>query len=349
MIIIQSQPEQAETVRTRKLIEVRNLRVHFRGATSVGLVDYGTRMIRAVDGVSLDILQGEILSLVGESGSGKTTLGRTIIGLEKPTSGKILINEQEQKFDRKSLRKLWKTTQMIFQDPYSTFNPLSTVKDTLAIPLRKFGIAKSDSEVAEKIEQVLERSGLSMSEVGDKYPTQLSGGQRQRLAIARALIVDPQVIVADEPVSMLDVSLRAGILDLLVDLNRNFGLTILFITHDLAVAQYISSRIAVMYKGEIVELGASDEVMNHPKHPYTELLLKSAPRLKGEQSWTGDQSTAVRPSRSVLKGCSYFDRCPLAIDKCQKAKPALDVTDRGHYVSCFVRGADKVIAEPQET
>jgi len=298
-------------------------------------------MITAVDGVNLDLMRGEILSLVGESGSGKTTLGRTIIGLEKPTSGKILVRGVEQKYDRKSLRKLWKTTQMVFQDPYSTFNPLSTITETLAIPIRKFGIAKDESEIEQKISGALTRTGLNLSEIGDKYPTQLSGGQRQRLAIARALIVDPEVIVADEPVSMLDVSLRAGILDLLVSLNKESGLTILFITHDLAVAQNISKRIAVMYRGEIVELGSAAQVIGSSLHPYTELLLKSAPRLKGEQSWVRNQTLVSRPAGNK-NACKYFGRCPLAVEKCGVSHPTLEMAEPGHYVSCFVRGKSNV-------
>ena len=200
--------------------------------SSAGLVDYGTKLVKAVDGVSLNLRRGEILSLVGESGSGKTTLGRTILGLERPTSGRIVVNGQEQKFDRRSLRDLWKMTQMIFQDPYSTFNPLATIHDTLSVPVKKFGIAKDEASVMEKIAEALGRVGLNSEELEGKYPTQLSGGQRQRLAIARALVVGPQVLVADEPVSMLDVSLRAGILDLIVNLNKNFRLTVLFITHE---------------------------------------------------------------------------------------------------------------------
>ena len=320
-----------------------NLSVHFRGNAGSGMVDYGTKLIRAVDRINLNVMRGEILSLVGESGSGKTTLGRTIIGLERPTSGKVRVGGVDQKYDRKSLRNLWKKTQMIFQDPYSTFNPLATVNDTLSIPLKKFGLAKSEDEVKSKITVALERTGLKESELGNKYPSQLSGGQRQRLAIARALIVSPEIIIADEPVSMLDVSLRAGILDLLVNLNKEFGLTLLFITHDLAVAQYISNRIAVMYRGEIVELGTADQVIEHSIHPYTELLLKSAPKLKGDQSWVAAQKTAVQPRRSPPKGCKYFDRCPLAIEKCERYRPALDLVQTDHYASCFVRGTPRIL------
>lgn len=327
-----------EDLTNRGLIEVRNLSVHFKANASSGTLDLGTRHITAVNRVSLDIMHGEVLSIVGESGSGKTTLGRSIIGLEKPTSGMILIEGAEQKYDRKSLRNLWRTTQMVFQDPYSTFNPLSTVAEILAIPVKKFQIAKDDFTLRRRIAEALSRTGLNIDEVGDKYPTQLSGGQRQRLAIARALIVDPKIIIADEPVSMLDVSLRAGILDLLVNLNRESGLTILFITHDLAVAEYISDRIAVMYRGEIVELGGTSQVVRGALHPYTELLLKSAPRLKGDQNWVREQAVVNRSSFRK-DTCKYVGRCPLAVERCSLSSPALSAVEPGHLVSCFVRGS----------
>ncbi len=328
---------QQELEKNEPIIEIEDLRVHFRASSSAGLVDYGTKLVKAVDGVSLNLRRGEILSLVGESGSGKTTLGRTILGLERPTSGRIVVNGQEQKFDRRSLRDLWKMTQMIFQDPYSTFNPLATIHDTLSVPVKKFGIAKDEASVMEKIAEALGRVGLNSEELEGKYPTQLSGGQRQRLAIARALVVGPQVLVADEPVSMLDVSLRAGILDLIVNLNKNFRLTVLFITHDLAVAQYISDRIAVMYRGEIVELGPVQGVINFPLHPYTELLLRSAPKLKGDQSWitNQDKTREVKPN---LQGCKFYNRCPLAIEKCADSRPRLEIAKPERSVSCFVRG-----------
>jgi peptide/nickel transport system ATP-binding protein len=328
---------QQELVKDDSIIKVEDLRVQFRTNSRSGLVDYGAKLVRAVDGVNLNILRGEIISLVGESGSGKTTLGRTILGLEKPSSGRILVNGLEQKFGRRNLRQLWKMAQMVFQDPYSTFNPLTTIHETLSIPVKKFGIAKTDVGVREKINEALGRVGLNSEELEGKYPTQLSGGQRQRLAIARALIVGPQVLVADEPVSMLDVSLRAGILDLIVNLNKNLGLSVLFITHDLAVAQYISDRIAVMYRGEIVELGPAQEVIKFPLHPYTELLLRSAPKLRGDQSWITNQDILKNVSPN-LPGCKFYNRCPLAVEKCANSRPRLDIVKPERSVSCFVRG-----------
>ena len=320
------------------IIQIQDVHVHFRVVPTAGILDLGGKVVRAVDGVSLNIFRGEILSVVGESGSGKTTLGRTVVGLERPTYGKILVNGSEQKYGRKNLKNLWQTTQMIFQDPYSTFNPLATVHETLMIPVRKFHLATTEETAIQKINEILDLVGLNGEELEGKYPTQLSGGQRQRLAIARSLVVGPQIIVADEPVSMLDVSLRAGILELIVNLNKKFGLTVLFITHDLAVAQYISDRIAVMYRGEIVELGPAQEVIQFPLHPYTELLLKSAPSVKGDQAWIKAPESPLRTIGTNLAGCKFYGRCPVGVEKCAKARPQLEEVKSGHFVSCFVRG-----------
>ena len=327
---------------TDALVEVQDLRVYFKANYDTSVIGrQRERLVKAVDGISLRISRGEVISLVGESGSGKTTLGRTIVALTRPTSGRIIMDGEEVDFgNRKKQKNLWKTSQMIFQDPYSTFNPLSTVHDTLSIPLKKFKLAEKEEEVRAKIKDALSHVGLTASEIEDKYPNQLSGGQRQRISIARAMLVEPEVIVADEPVSMLDVSLRAGILELLKDLNRKNGLTVLFITHDLAVAQFISDRIAVMYRGKIVELGSSNEVVNSPLHPYTELLLKSAPRLKSKQSWSAKQDAVIKSvDWKSFAGCRFYPSCPLAVDKCIQEEPSLVEMSSGHFVSCFVRGS----------
>ena len=296
-------------------------------------------MVRAVDGVSLKVKRGEVISLVGESGSGKTTLGRATVALTKPTSGEVIIQGRRVDFGkRKELKSLWKKVQMVFQDPYSTFNPLSTVYDNLSTPLERFKLTSNNEETKKRIEAALEGVGLNPREVWDKYPNQLSGGQRQRISVARAMMVEPEVIVADEPVSMIDVSLRAGILELLRDLNRKGKLTIIFITHDLAVAMYISNRIAVMYRGKIVEMGSSTEIVDSPLHPYTGLLLKSAPRLKGEQTWSEEDTTILKTvDPDEFHGCSFYPRCPLGEEKCVPAEPELVEITRGHFVSCFVR------------
>jgi peptide/nickel transport system ATP-binding protein len=338
--------EDKVTFNSQALVKVQDLRVYF--ATNYDTSMIGTRrerLVKAVDGVSLDIMRGEVISIVGESGSGKTTLGRAIVALTKPTSGKVMLSGEELDFgNRKKLRKLWKSSQMIFQDPYSTFNPLSTVYDTLYTPLRKFKLVSSDEEARKKVEGELYRVGLNACEVENKYPNQLSGGQRQRISIARAMIVEPEMIIADEPVSMIDVSLRAGILELLRDLNHRNKLTVVFITHDLAVAQYISDRIAVMYRGKIVELGSSNEVIDSSLHPYTELLLKSAPRLKGPQGWSAKQDTIFRlvDSRD-FSGCRFYARCPLAVSKCTSKEPILVEVRPNHFVSCFERSEKNTV------
>jgi peptide/nickel transport system ATP-binding protein len=328
------------------IVEVKDLRVYFEAKNEAGgaMISGGPkreRVIKAVDGVSLSVNRGEVISVVGESGSGKTTLGRAIVALTKPTSGTIRVNGEDVNFHkRKNLKKLWQSTQMIFQDPYSTFNPLSTVYDTLETPLRKYKLVKTEHEAQRKIEDELQRVGLNALDIENKYPNQLSGGQRQRISIARAMIVGPKMIIADEPVSMIDVSLRAGILQLLKDLNQKEKLTIIFITHDLAVAQYISDRIAVMYRGRIVEIGRANEVINSPLHPYTELLLKSAPSLKGTSKWSEKQDTVFRSLDSrKFDGCRFYPRCPLGVEKCTQSEPQLLEAKPGHFVSCYVRGS----------
>jgi peptide/nickel transport system ATP-binding protein len=324
------------------LIGIKDLYVHFKANYTSGNVNLPTaKVVRAVDGINLKIDRGEILSLVGESGSGKTTLGRTIVGLAKPTSGQIVVDGKAVDFrKRDALRKLWKSTQMIFQDPYSSFNPLSTIYDALRVPVKKFKLANTEQETRKLIEKALVDVGLEFEDTAKKYPNQLSGGQRQRASIARALIVQPEIIVADEPVSMLDVSLRAGILELLTKLNEKNHLTLVFITHDLAVAQYISNRIAVMYKGKIVEIAEAKEVIQSPAHPYTELLLRSAPRLRGEQGWSEKQELVFRTvEEATFKGCSFYPRCPLGIEKCVSQEPRLVEIKKEHKVACYVRAA----------
>jgi oligopeptide/dipeptide ABC transporter ATP-binding protein len=229
---------------------------------------------------------------------------------------------------------------MIFQDPYSTFNPLASIYDSLGVPLRKFGIAKTRQETRRIVGETLAKVGLDPQEMEGKYPSQLSGGQKQRASIARALVVSPEIIVADEPVSMLDVSLRAGILDLLRTLNEKSNVTIIFITHDLAVANYISDTIAVMYRGKIVELSRADAVLNKPLHPYTELLLRSAPRLRGETKWSETQDLILKDVPPGFRGCNFYPRCPLGVDVCTQSEPPLFEIESAHHSACFVRKAE---------
>jgi peptide/nickel transport system ATP-binding protein len=254
------------------IIKVRDLTVAFR---------FENRVFDAVRNVSLDVTEGEVMSLVGESGSGKTTLCRTIIGLTKPSSGTVEVAGKTLHNRISDLRELWREVQMVFQDPYTTFNPLVPVLDALATPLRRFG--HGDDPIPDRIRATLARVGLDYDSVKGKKPAQLSGGEKQRAAIARALVTNPKVLIADEPISMLDVSLKVGILNLLKELNRDQGLTILFVTHDLTIASYLSNRLAVMQNGEIVEMGSTSEIMNSSQSEYTRLLLKSIPRLDSSE------------------------------------------------------------------
>jgi len=297
--------------------------------------------VEALRDVNLDIQPNEILSIVGESGCGKTTLCRTVVGLTRPTSGSVFVNNVRVNFGKSDeLRRLWRTCQMIFQDPYSTFNPLSSIFDVIAIPLRKFGLARTDAEIRNQMEFVFNQVGLDYADLLGKYPTQLSGGQRQRLAIARAVAIKPSVIIADEPVSMLDMSLRAGILDLLIELNKKQGVTVLFITHDIAVARYISHRIAVMYKGSIVELSSAKDLPNSPQHPYTQLLLSAAPRLKEKSNWSKELGSILRNVNPDTVGCKFYPRCPLGMEVCVSDVPTLERVSAGHFVACFARSKE---------
>lgn len=256
------------------IVSIKDLVVSFKAESG--------KSFMAIRNVSLDIIAGEVISLVGESGSGKTTLCRATIGLTKRSSGSIDVSGRPLQYDSRHLRELWREVQMVFQDPYSTFNPLVPILEAIATPLHKFG--HGDDTIAARVESIVSRVGLKYHELKGKYPSQLSGGERQRASIARALVTNPKVLIADEPISMLDVSLKAGILNLLKDLNAEQNLTVLFVTHDLNVAGYLSDRIAVMHKGEVVEVGATRDIIYSPKMPYTRLLLDSVPTL-GSSEW----------------------------------------------------------------
>jgi peptide/nickel transport system ATP-binding protein len=250
------------------------------------------RIINAVDSVSLDVMEGEIISIVGESGSGKTTLCKAMVGLLKPSSGRIEVLGKQVQYDSSSLHQLWKQVQMVFQDPYSTFDPLWLILDSIAVPLKKFRHELSESEVRTIESDALSQVGLSYSDLEGKYPHELSGGQRQRASIARAIIINPKILIADEPVSMLDASLKMGVLRLIKDLNREHGLTIISVTHDLTVAEYLSKRIGVMQNAKIVELASTREIVRSPKHAYTRLLLKAVPRISNKD-WLDSANDAA--------------------------------------------------------
>jgi len=294
--------------------------------------------VKAVDGVSFDINRGEVLCLVGESGCGKTTTGRTILRLIEPTGGQVFFKGTNVfELGKEELRKLRQKMQMIFQDPYESLNPRMTVMDIVAEPLRVHHLAEGE-ELTERVLRALEDAELKPPEAFlARYPHELSGGQRQRVGIARALVLNPEFIVADEPVSMIDVSLRAGILNLMIDLKERFGLTYLFITHDIAQARYIGDRMAVMYLGKIVELGPVEDLIKEPLHPYTKALISNVPipdpDAKRERIYLkGEVPTPINPP----PGCRFHPRCPWAKAICREEEPPLIEVQPGRLVACHL-------------
>ncbi len=287
--------------------------------------------IRAVDGVNFEIKEGEVLSLVGESGCGKTTTGRILVGLERATDGKIFFKGKDiTKMSSKEFRRMRRHIQMVFQDPYASLNPRMKIGEHLEDALAVHGIAEGE-EAKELAMSMLDRVGLPGEQFYSRMPYQLSGGQRQRVAIARAMILKPEFVVADEPVSMIDVSLRASILDLLMSFKEEYNLSMLFITHDLSVARLVGDKIAVMYLGKIVEIGETRKVIHNPKHPYTAALLSSVPSFvkKGKRvEIVGDIANPI----DIPAGCRYHPRCPFAKEKCKKIEPELEGDE--HQFAC---------------
>lgn len=292
--------------------------------------------VKAVDDISFTVQRGEIFTLAGESGCGKTTTGKLVVRLISPTSGKIFFNGEEiTTLDHEDLRMLKRKMQIIFQDPYASFNPRMKIGDAVGHPLEIHGLAKGE-EKKKRVLELFNRVGLTPAEkfVG-LYPHQMSGGQRQRAAMARSLILQPEFIVADEPVSMIDVSLRTAIVDLMLNLRKDFGLTYLFITHDLAIAKYISDRIGIMYLGRIVELGDKQTIFSNPLHPYTQALLAAIPvpdpdRKRKATELIGDVPSAI----DIPSGCRFHTRCRYAKEECAKEEPQLVEVSSGHFVAC---------------
>ena len=314
------------------LLEVRDLKQHFNIPTGL----FGSKKLKAVDGVSFAIKEGETLGLVGESGCGKTTVGRSILHLYEPTSGEVYYDGQLIK-GKKSVNEMRKKVQMVFQDPYSSLDPRMTVADIIGEPLDIHHLCKTKAEREARIAELLKIVGLN-SEHATRYAHEFSGGQRQRIGIARALAVNPKCIVCDEPVSALDVSIQAQIINMFEELQEKRGLTYLFIAHDLLVVKHISDRIAVMYLGHIVEMGPANEIYNHPTHPYSISLLSAVP--------IPDPDYAKNHKRIVLEGdvpsplnmpsgCPFRTRCPRATEKCAQEMPPLAEIAPEHFCACW--------------
>lgn len=295
--------------------------------------------MKAVDDVSFDIARGQVLGLVGESGCGKTTTGRVIVGLEAPTAGDVFINDRScRQLKSQSSKDFYRLVQMIFQDPYGSINPQHNVSQILTRPLRYQGI-NDKRQIHRKAVETLELVGLSpAAEYLEQYPHQLSGGQRQRLCIGRAIILDPQFLVADEPISMLDVSIKSGILKLLKNLIQQKNLSLLYITHDLATVGHICSSIAIMYLGRIVEIGTTAAVLDHPRHPYTGALISAIPIPDPDSNReTINISGAVPDPINLPQGCRFHPRCPRAVSRCHRAEPTLEAQagEQNHQAACY--------------
>lgn len=312
------------------LISVRNVKKYF---------NVGAGMLKAVDDISFDIFPKETLGLVGESGCGKSTTGRTITRLYEPTGGEVIFNGQNiYKLSRKDMQQVRRDFQIIFQDPYASLNPRMTVEDIVAEPLDVHQAYKNHEERTDRVMELLNLVGLG-DEHALRFPHEFSGGQRQRVGIARSLALNPKFIVCDEPISALDVSIQAQVVNLLKDLQESLGLTYMFIAHDLSMVRYISDRVGVMYLGHMMELAESDELYSHPIHPYTKALLSAIPipdpqiqRTRKRIMLEGDVPSPIDPK----PGCRFVDRCSYAVEKCRKETPVLEEKSSKHFAACHV-------------
>ena len=313
------------------LVEVRNLKEYFNIATGA----FTTKPLKAVDDVSFSIHRGETLGLVGESGCGKTTVGRTLLHLYKPTAGQIFFDGKEVK-TKKDVLEYRRKSAMVFQDPYSSLNPRMTVADIIGEPLDVHRMYADKKEREEKILDLMAKVGLN-SEHANRYAHEFSGGQRQRIGIARAMAMNPQFVVCDEPVSALDVSIQAQVINMFDELQEQMGLTYLFIAHDLLVVRHISDRIAVMYLGKMVELADATEIYDHPLHPYTKCLMSAVPLpdpKKARENHRIVLSGDIPSPLNAPSGCPFRTRCPYATEVCAAAMPEFKEVQSGHFVAC---------------
>ena len=322
-------------MRDKKLIEVKGLTKEFKLAS--GMWKKAKGVVHAVTDVTLDIYEGETLALVGESGCGKSTLGRLILNLIEPTSGTVIFDGHNiQELKPEELRQMRKEMQIIFQDPYASLNPRWTIRDIVAEPLVTHGVYKTQEETTARVEELLKKCGIR-PEFINRFPHQFSGGQRQRVGIARALALNPRLIVCDEPVSALDVSIQAQVLNLLDDLQEEMKLTYLFISHDLSVVRYLSDRVCVMFLGKICEIGDTKDVYENPLHPYTKFLLEAVPkpdpelRKEDKDMLVGEIPSPVNPP----SGCRFHTRCPYATDRCSQEEPQMREVG-GRMVACHI-------------
>ena len=319
------------------ILEVNDLKMHFPVSSGI-LIQRTVASIKAVDGVTFQINRGETFGLVGESGCGKTTTGRCILQLYKPTSGEIIFEGEELSgLSSRQMRAKRREMQVIFQDPYSSLNPRMTAGNIIGEPLIVHGLVENKAEYRERVGELLQNVGLNPY-MADRFPHEFSGGQRQRIGVARALSVSPKFIVADEPVSALDVSIQAQIINLLEELQEQFGLTFLFIAHDLSVVRHISDRVGVMYLGHLVELADRNDIYVNPLHPYTKALLSAVPipdpvldAQRERVLLTGEVPSPLNPPT----GCVFHPRCPIAIDDCSGVAPELREVEPGHWASCL--------------
>jgi peptide/nickel transport system ATP-binding protein len=331
------------------LLEARHLTKSF---STGGLFRQGKHIALNDFSLTLEEEAPTIIAIAGESGSGKTTLARLLLGVIEPSEGSIRYRGVELRSISAPERKMFRQeVQAIFQDPFEVYNPFYRVDHVLTTPIAKFGLARTREERDELVDGVLRKVGLRPEETLGRYPHQLSGGQRQRIMIARALLLQPRIIIADEPVSMVDASLRATILESLLQLHQEFGISLIYITHDLTTAYQLCKTIYILYRGAVAEAGDVEQVIKQPQHPYTQLLIRSIPLPNPEQRWSDEADGSTRRSNVALTGCLFADRCPHVMPKCQAAPPPLFQTSPARATACFLYDTAPALApeRPLET